>query len=182
MDANKVWVGAGIKVGGTAIVAGFENIQGGIVQMSNPRSVWGYQTNSSLRLGLGIGGGVQVVGLFYLNVNNPQDISLDDWGVDLSLGERWSSIVSTIRHSPTAARFWSIAFQLSRRNINADILQKTRDMAHVVSNSYSAGGGSVNNQPMALVVDVPMLGAGWGVGVTYTFAGRANIYGPPVIA
>lgn len=184
MLPQNLWIGAGVKYGGTLGIIGAENIYGGIVRMSEPRRIWGVGSSGpSLRVGLGLGGGIQVVGLFFLNCPNPQNVNMSDWGIDFAVGERWSSFVSpiatSIRNERVGVAFVRLAIRLARRNIGPNDVSTLRDFGHILTNTYDSMGGR-DGREVAIALDLPGLGAGAAAAITYTFASRLNVFGPPI--
>lgn len=182
MSLENTWVGAAMKYGGTFLLVGAETLHGGIIRCSEPRTIWGIEAGPGLRLGLGLGGGAQLQLIILLNTPNPHRSDLSDWGVDFSLGARWSSVVGAlspmIKNHETYTRVCSLALRLSSMKATPRAVQLFRDFGHTVQNLYNTL--AAGNDPVAIVQDIPAAGWGVGAGVTYTFSGRVNLFGPPV--
>jgi hypothetical protein len=184
MSLEGKWLGVGIKYGGTALIAGAEAMHGGIVQLDRPNYVWGIESNGT-RLGLGLGGGAQLALIIVMNAPDGltlQSIDSSDWGIDFSVGARWSSLASALRpilSKPAFAAFLGCARFLQQRRVTPETLEAIRSLGHELSalDSMNSTGGA----PTAILMDIPMAGAGAGVGVTYTWGSRFNLFGPPVI-
>jgi hypothetical protein len=182
MDLNKIWIGAAIKYGGKFII-GAEALNGGIIQLSNSRMIWGIESDTSFVLGPSVGGGAQLIGLLYLNVDDPQHSNaprLDDYSIEFSLGGRWTPIVQAVRtvNENYGQRFFHVAFDLAKKKIKPPQIENIRNYGHRIMSLQQLS--EVDNSPVALAFEIPGAGYGLGLGISYSWVGKLNRFGPPI--
>lgn len=92
------WIGVATKVGGGLIAAGVESTTGIMFNALNPNWARPF-TIESIRLQLGVGGGIGVNVVMVFNCSSIFSISgtdVNDWGVNFSLGPNWASMVKNL--------------------------------------------------------------------------------------
>ncbi len=96
------WFGVGIKGGGSLFVVGMEGVEGVIWNAVNPTAHHEFNI-TSVRLGLGLGGGAGLACLCAFNIPGTMyavnGSTISDWGVNVSLGPKWSAIMKSLRYT-----------------------------------------------------------------------------------
>jgi hypothetical protein len=166
-EMQRIWIGAGVKAGGTAILAGLEDTEGVVVRADTFRTAR-YVGISSFRAGLGIGISGNPVVLIMFNTTDPSVFdgrSTSDWGVNLSLGPNWGKLAKGL----TQYRFFEVIGRVAKlgwQTATPDDLEALRNALHILYSSLGAAGES---GPGLLCLDVPVGGVGAEVSVVATW-------------
>ena len=123
---RKTWLGIGGKVGGTLFVVGAEDTTGCVFNLSNP-NVRAWFSLTSVRLGPGLGGGAGLTAMCVFNCDNIRRLhntQTTDWGVNISLGEKWDSVVKALKNMKFFAKI-------------ARIGPKLKGLSRVISSLYA---------------------------------------------
>lgn len=92
------WIGVATKIGGGLIAAGVESTTGIMFNALNPNWARPF-TIESIRLQLGLGGGIGVSVVMVFNCSSIFSISgtdVNDWGVNFTLGPNWTAVVKNL--------------------------------------------------------------------------------------
>lgn len=162
---RKTWLGVGGKVGGTLFVVGMEDTEGGILNIGNP-NVKNWFSLTSVRLGLGLGGGVGLTSICVFNCDNIWRIHNTrntDWGVNFALGEKWDAVAKTLKNM----KFFSTVARIGPKlkGFKPKDIETLRNGLHYLYNEYdvlSSGG-----EPKVVCLDTPV-SAGLEVSINYT--------------
>ena len=155
MDHYQNWFGVGIKGGGTVGVVGFETMEGYVANLGYPRHQ--HELNlSSLRLGLGLGASVGMTAILVFNCGNIQNLNetqSEDWGINISYGEKWSDIVKALAN----LKFFATAAKLAKWT------KATPSDIDTIRNSMSyfwTTADMIQNKPQLVAIDIPGAGIG----------------------
>ncbi len=168
-EMQRIWIGAGVKAGGTAILARLEDTEGVVVRADTFRNAR-YVGISSFRAGVGFGISGNPVVLIMFNTPDPAYFdgqSTSDWGVNLALGASWSKMAKGL----TQYRFFQIIGNVAKfgwKTASPDDMEAIRNSLHVLYSSMAAAG---ETSPNLVCIDVPVGGVGaevsivgvWGV-------------------
>ena len=161
------WIGIGVKGGGTLFVVGAELLEGGLLRLDPPNETHSFQV-FSVRLGLGLGGGAGLAVLLVFNCDNLwklNDTDLNDWGVNLSLGGKWDSLVKGLKN----IKFFETVIKAGSKfkNLTPKDMETFRNAMHMFYNSYDIGTTSPGATKV-IAIDVPGAGVGLEISVNYT--------------
>jgi hypothetical protein len=162
---RKTWLGVGLKTGGTMVTVGFENTEGGIMNLGNP-NVRNWFSLTSVRFGLGLGGGTGLTAICVFNCDNIRRLhntQNTDWGVNFALGERWDTVARTLKNM----RFFSTVVRIgpSLSGFRPSHIETIRNGLHYLYNEYDVllSGGD----PKVVCIDTPA-SAGLEVSLNFT--------------
>ena len=159
------WIGVGVKGGGTVVVAGMEYLTGKVFNLGD-LSVGNNFQMLSVRLGVGLGGGVgAVVCLVFncLNIMNLDETDQDDWGVNIALGPKWDGVVKVLKNYKffgTLAKFGKHVARLHP----SDLESVRNSMAYL----YTAYDIANSAGPKLVTIDIPGAGVGAELSVNKT--------------
>ncbi len=158
--AQATWIGTGIKYGGMLTGFGYETTNGWMINLATHDIVLFDQ--QSMKIGLGLGGGVGKVFVLALNCRNPLHLVQDSFeaqgNVDIavSLGSRWGEFArGTFRHLRPLMNLGRESFRTLA--IGAANAGHVRDVGHQVFNAYSVI--SSGTSPQLICMDIPLAGA-----------------------
>lgn len=159
MDNYTTWIGYGVKVGGSAGLIGAETTDGKVCNLGYTTEVYPFNI-TSIRLGVGLGGGAGVVAIILFNcivIQSLNDTTTSDWSLNVSLGGKWSEIVKGIRKR----RFYAALARTMGDLTNASPEDITR-IRNVCSYMYSAVEAEklMPGTFSAIVLDIPAAGIG----------------------
>lgn len=178
MNLDKTWIAIGEKHGGT-LCAGVESFLGVVVKMSEPARLWGLRSEPLFRAGIGLGGGVQGVIMFFFEVDDPQNETIGNGGfdpsVDISLGERWGSFLDTLKglgNGRMGAIARNIAGRIAESGITGVHAEDMARLANLVKDTPGlaetlAGKGIIS-------FDIPGAGLGVGLGIS-VYSSKAKL-------
>jgi hypothetical protein len=171
-EAEKAWFGAGIKGGGTVFVVGMEGFEG-VMWNSNHPEVHNEFNITSVRLGLGLGGGAGLSLLCAYNINGSmwglQGHKITDWGVNFALGEKWSAIVKALRLSGFLKVALTVAKAKKVTGLTPVHFEQARNLAHYL---WDVGEMVDSDGPTFVTIDTP-LSAGAELSAHYTIGSLA---------
>ena len=131
--AENQWFGVGVKGGGTVFVVGMEGFEGVIWNCERPEAHNEFNI-TSVRLGLGIGAGVGLSLLIAFNIKGSlwsvNGHKITDWGVNVSLGEKWSAIVKSLRLSGFLKVAAAAAKAKKTTGLSPANFEQARNLAH----------------------------------------------------
>jgi hypothetical protein len=163
MDNFASWIGTGVKGGGMFGVAGFETMEGvvsniGYRQHSHPINV------SGARMGFGLGASVGMVAILIfncrnlMNMNGTQDA---DWGINLSLGGKWDSVVKGLKQFKFFATMAKIAASPGGKIFKKATPGEIDDLRNAMAYLYTAYDmKSMDGKPKLVAIDIPFAGVG----------------------
>jgi len=164
---DKQWFGVGLKGGGTVIVVGMEGFEGVIWNAEHP-NVHNEFNITSVRLGLGLGGGVGLSLLIAFNINGSlwglQGHKITDWGVNVSLGEKWSAIVKSLRLSGFIKVAGAAAKAKKVTGLTPAHFEQARNLAHYL---WDVNEMTESDGPTFVTIDTPVA-TGAELSVNYT--------------
>lgn len=162
---RKTWLGIGGKVGGTLFVVGMEDTTGLIFNIGNPNIRAGFSL-TSVRLGPGLGGGAGLTAICVFNCDNIwrlHNTQTTDWGVNLSLGEKWDSVVKALKNMKFFAKIARIGPKL--KGFKPSDIESLRNDLHYLYNAYDIA--SSGGDPKVICLDTPA-SIGLEVSLNYT--------------
>jgi len=151
-DYSSCWFGVGFK-GGFSLGPGFEDVEGFMFNVGDP-SAYFWCGVSSLRVGMGLGGSV---GLTLMMLTGCPDVKkmnkrqITDWGIDLSIGAKWSTLIGCVKHwdKYKALAEWGKAQDNILNPKRVDLMNQ------IFNNGKSAYQGFTSKEPELLTVDLP---------------------------
>ena len=154
---NKSWIGYGVKYGGILIVPGIETTEGIIYNVQS--FSWKEKfTLTSVRIGLGLGGGISAVAVCAFNcasLGQLDGLEIKDWGVNIALaGADVSPMFETL------AKIGANLDKLTPAQI-----EKIRNGMHYLYNAYDIA--SMDSAPKVVAFDLGGIGAE--ISVNYVF-------------
>jgi hypothetical protein len=170
---SRTWLGIGLKTGGVLFVVGLENTEGKVFNLQNVSN----QKNFSLlnaRLGAGLGGGTGLIAMCVFNCPNIRQLhgrSNDDWGVNISLGEKWDKLVKALKNYKFFSTIAKIGTKI--RIHDPKDLEDIRNCLHYLYNEYDIA--TAGNEPKVICFDTPA-GLGLELSITYSFGGKIEIW------
>jgi hypothetical protein len=173
---SRTWLGIGLKTGGVAVFVGLENTEGIVFNLQNPSNQKHFSLTNA-RLGLGLGGGTGLIAMCVFNCPNIRQLhgkSNDDWGINISLGEKWDALVKTLKNYKF---FLTIAKIGTRIRIHdPKDLENIRNCLHYIYNEYDTANARIkSNEPKVICFDTPV-SAALELSITYSFGGKIEIY------
>lgn len=157
MNEYHNWFGVGLKGGGTLGVVGFETMEGSISNLGMPSH--SHSINMSyMRVGAGLGGGAGLCMIYVYNCINPKVLdgtNDSSWSINISLGEKWSSIASYLSKS----KIFDLAPKLIGGLATATKfdLDNIRNVASYLFTAYELTDMTKNK---VVAIDVPLAGIG----------------------
>lgn len=151
------WFGAGVKGGGTLFVVGMEGFEGAIVNTETPSAINEFNI-TSVRLGLGLGGGVGLGVLLAYNIPSMWQVNgteVTDWGVNVSLGTKWSAIVKSLRYSGLLKVAGAFAKAKKTFGFTPHDLELIRNFSHQAYSIADLGTPNNAGKPAFIGIDVP---------------------------
>lgn len=152
-DVNQTWLGIGEKTGGMLFVVGFEGTEGQVWSMSNTNISYGFSCLAP-KLGLGLGGGIGLVALCIFNCNNPRtqlhNTNLNDWGVNVAIGGKWSTIAKALK----GARFYAKIASIGAKARHLKHVDDIRNDLHYLYNALDIA--SAGPEPKVVSLDLPV--------------------------
>ncbi|MFL9922623.1 hypothetical protein PQR75_46935 [Paraburkholderia fungorum] len=159
---NRTWAGVGIKGGGFLFVLGADTFEGTAFRLDHmPQHSLTEINITSIRGGLGLGGGAGVSLFFAFNVHGPL-VSINgkmpdwDWGINLSIP---GAKIGVGKFSYQILKKLTTGADLLK-HFDTKRLADFRELASLFySSMYDVGGGLNVGETKAVVIDVP--DAGW---------------------
>jgi hypothetical protein len=158
---STTWAGVGVKVGGILFIVGADTFEGCAFRLdSSPKASLHEVNVSSLRGGVGLGGGAGMSLFFAFNVGTLWEINdkkmEPDWGVNLSIpGEKIGIGKVSVRVLKNLTRGKDLL-----KHFDAKRLADFRTLASMFwSMMFDVGAGVNLSDWKAIVIDVPE--AGW---------------------
>ncbi len=168
----ETYMGVAIKAGGM-IMAGIDGMAGRVYNLTNP----GYNTAftmTTIKFGLGAGGGVGAVLVAAFNIRKLRDLEKTnqgwDWGVGLDLGPvRGKSVASALSNHKGIGTAIEMAkkMRLGQGNpaLVGEDLSNLRLLGHQVHNLSKVGSA----EPEMICIDLPVGGAGLEVSFAFSY-------------
>ena len=164
MDLINTWVGYGTKIGGIVGIFGAEGMEGEIANLANPSH--SHELNvTSIRAGLGLGGGIGAVAILLFNCSNPHNMngtSTTDWSINVSLGNNWSDYVEALKNR----KFFEALIRINGKIRNATP-ENITSVRNGMSYLYSAAGIATMSGPTLVTLDIPGSGVGVELSISY---------------
>ena len=169
---DQTWYGVAGKVGSTVGILGIETIDGRMFNLANLNTQFNFGL-TNMRVGLGFGGGGGVVAMMMFHISNPKLANgtvVTDWGVNLTVGEKWDSIIKGLKN----AKFFSTAIRIGAKlkNFNPSDIDDIKTGVSYIYNAYDIA--KSDGKPQVLMFDVPGAGLGLEISANYT-AGKLKI-------
>lgn len=168
------WLGIGAKYGGFLGFFGAESTQGKIFSIYDASYRHSFSLTNA-RLGLGLGGGGGLVALCVFNCPNIWQIhntSNNDWGVNVSLGGKWSAVVKTLSNYKFFTTVAKIGTKL--RIHDPKDLDSIRNSLHYLYNEYDVA-TATPGVPKVVSIDLPA-GMGVELSASYSFGGKIQVF------
>ena len=159
INFSTTWIGIGNKSGGILFVVGMEGTSGRIWNLGNPQMLTDFSITNA-RFGLGLGGtAAQMVLVVAFNCAHGGDlmkVDVNDWSVNVSLGSKWSAVVSGFKQMPTLMKAARALNTCLKGAVSAEQLDGVRNLAsYLYSNLDIASAGS---SPKLICLDIPAVG------------------------
>lgn len=160
LELSRTWFGAGLKGGGFLFVIGADTFDGTAFRLDSVPQASLHELNiTSVRGGLGLGGGIGVSLFFGFNIGTLWEVNGSptgrDWGVNISLPGEKIGIGSWTK--PFVNDIATAAGMMSKMNL--DRLGKARTLASLLwSGVVDARGGAASRTAATMVIDVPEAG------------------------
>lgn len=171
MDNFSSWIGLGVKGGGTVGLIGLETMEGSVTNLGFTRHTQSLNV-TSIRVGLGLGGGVGLVAILVYNCPNLavlHDTIGTDWSVNVAIGGvKWDGVLKALK----AKKFFSTITKLS-----GAIEKATPDDISNIRNSMSYVYSTIDiakNSPQLVSLDIPFAGVGQEVSI-HALEGKITI-------
>ena len=166
-NRDQAWWGLGAKGGGTLFVVGMELLEAGVINAENSAAKNQFQILSA-RIGLGLGGSAGLCAVFLFNVKgslwSENGTTVKDWGINVSLGEKWSDFVKGLKNFAILAKAAKLGKSL--KGLTPADIEDGRNLLHYVWNGYDlASGGS---EFKIITLDIPSTGIGYEVSASFT--------------
>ena len=158
MNKYESWIGVGVKIGGIIGPLGFESLTGNVFNAGNP-AYYHRLTISGIRVGLGLGGGGGLVLIFVYNCNNIKSLhntSSEDWGVNVSFGEKWADVAKVIKNKNLFSTILNLQGVLAYAT--PDKIENIRNCMAYIYNIYDLS--TVAGAPKIISIDIPGAGIG----------------------
>lgn len=159
------WFGLGAK-GGGMILLGVDLLEAGVFNASTPAAKERFHI-LSLKLGLGLGGSGGLCAVCLFNCPNlwmVNGTTVQDWGVNVSLGEKWSDFVKGLKSFRILARAAQLGSKL--KGLNPDDIEDARNLLHYVWNGYDFSSGDSSFK--IITFDIPGTGFGYEVSAAFS--------------
>lgn len=164
---EQAWWGIGVKGGGTLFVAGAELIEAGVINAENTSAKNQFQI-LSMRIGLGLGGSAGLCAVFLFNVPGSlwavNGTPVKDWGINVSLGEKWSDFVKGLKNFAILAKAAKLGKSL--KGLTPSDIEDGRNLLHYVWNGYDLASGDTSFKIITL--DIPGSGVGYEISAAFT--------------
>lgn len=160
MNKYETWFGVAVKGGGTIGVSGLEYMTGEFINVGQLSEWHGFQM-ISLRLGLGLGAGAGLTACFVFNCMNLMSLHetfSTDWGVNISLGGKWSEVAKTLGKNGFIQSVATAAKVITKGSLAEP--QQIESVRNGLSNMYTAYDLSKTSGPKMVTLDIPMAGVG----------------------
>lgn len=163
---EQAWWGLGVKGGGQLIVGGLELLEAGVINAENSMAKNQFQI-LNLKLGPGLGGSAGLCAVFLFNCPNLwvcNGVEIKDWGINVSLGEKWSDFAKGLQQFKLLARAASIGSKM--KNLTPADIEDGRNLLHYIWNGYDLASGDSSFKFISL--DIPGSGIGYEVSASFT--------------
>ena len=137
---------------------GFEGFEGLIFNAADP-GAWNEFNITSVRLGIGLGGGAELGLLFAFNISDMWTVDnsrVTDWEFNFGLGEKWSPMVNSLR----VTGFLRVAFAIAKARrmipVPLDFLELARNAVHAVWAWRDASENLESERPAYVSLDTPL--------------------------
>ncbi len=157
-EMQRIWIGAGVKAGGTAVFAGLEDTEGVVVRADTFRTAH-YVGITSFRAGVGLGISGNPVVLIMFNTPDPfyfDGRNTSDWGVNFAFGPSWSKLAKAL----TQYKFFEVIGRIAKlgwQTASPSDMEALRDALHLLYTSLDA---AVAGGPNLVCFDAPIGGVG----------------------
>ena len=167
------WIGVGVKGGGFLGFFGGESTYGKLFNLYDSSYQAGFSLTNA-RIGLGLGGSAGVVLLMVFNCPNLWRINGDsssDWGINFSMGNRWSEFLTAVKHHKMLPIITKLAKNLNNRHGIAHLegTASCRNFMHYIYSSCELEDALRINKPKVISIDIPGSGKGFEISATYSF-------------
>jgi hypothetical protein len=165
MEFGNTWVGYGTKFGGIVGLLGLETMSGEIANMMTPSHSHELSV-TSIRAGVGLGGGAGIVAILLFNCSSPYSLNgtrtTPDWSANLALGANWSDHVEALKNYKLFQALAQVSGKI--RHASPENLTSIRNgMSYI----YSAVGLTSMSGPTLVTLDIPGMGVGVELSVCY---------------
>lgn len=171
LDNFSSWIGLGVKGGGTVGLIGLETMEGSVTNLGFVRHTQSLNL-TSIRVGLGLGGGVGMVAIMVFNCPNLavlHDTIGTDFSVNVAIGGvKWDGVFKALK----ARKFFSTMTRL-----NGVIQKASPDDISNIRNSMSYVWSTIEiaaYSPQLVALDIPFAGVGQEVSI-HALEGKITI-------
>lgn len=175
------WMGIGIKHGGFLGFIGGESTNGRFFSLYDPMAFQAGFSLTNARLGIGLGGSAGAVLMMAFNCPNLWRLNgepASDWGLNITMGKRWSELLTALQHHKMIPIVANVAKSLKNSPsgvLQLEGLESCRNFLHYIYNAWDLG--LMDNKPKFMSIDIPLTGKGLEISATYSFGGRIYILG-----
>ena len=175
-NPNTTWIGVGNKSGGILFVIGMEGTSGRLWNVGNTRFLVDFSITNA-RIGAGLGGSVaQLVLVAAFNCPSGRElmqVGVNDWSVNVALGNRWSSVVKGLRRSAICMQAVRILNSSLGKALGANDLDNVRNLASYIFTNFEMH--NADSSPKIISIDVPLVGYGVELSASYSFGGKIEL-------
>jgi hypothetical protein len=164
MSSQESWIGLGIKGGGTLGFLGMETLEGTVTNLGFPQDSHSLNV-TSIRLGIGLGGGAGYVAVMVYKCGNLMNLNgtkTTDWSINVALGEKWDGVVKGLKNYKFFSTVARIGAKLSKA-VPSDVDNIRNSMSYLYT-AYDIYGMS---GPKLVTIDIPFAGVGAEVSAHY---------------
>ncbi len=168
---TNIWVGAGYKIGMTAVVAGNETGKIVCTSLDEPLNVFS-ATSTGTRLGLGLGASGSPMIVVITSMKDPQELNgmMDGgWGYNLALGPKLSSLFKAAKFRPLLSAAERYADMIKNGGKVGKAVSKLAEYnSQIVDIVKMAGMETDADKPQVLTIESPVGGFGAEISVVHT--------------
>ncbi|MBX7105358.1 MAG: OmpA family protein [Gemmataceae bacterium] len=172
-EMRRVWIGAGVKAGGTAVFVGLEDTEGAVLRADTFREAC-YVGVTSFRAGIGLGVSGNPVAMIMFNTPDPTFFngeSTSDWGVNFAFGPSWSKLAKAL----TEYKFFQTIAKVAKLGWATATPADMEDIRNALHILYSSLGAAATQGPNLVCIDCPVGGVGAEASVVATW-GKIRIW------